>query len=524
MNLATDVERNAARLPDKLALVFEERRYTFRDYDEQCNRVANALCALGVERGDRVAIMLPGCPEYLFTFHGLLKVGAIAVSVNILLKSEETRYILHNSQSRVVVVAASHLPVLQAVRDQLPELSHVVVVGGDGGQDTLLYQALLRDAAPTFVAVDVAPDERATIFYTSGTTGVPKGAVHTHENLVVQLDALRDWYKITDRDVAISLLPVSLLSVLIVSPLTAMHSGCTCVLMDRFNAAQCVRLIKEWRVTLALGAVPTMYYEISRLPEEIAREVDLSSVRYAICGGSPLPPELRREFEGKYDFRIINSYGGTEAPCTVTTDPLHHERKFDAVGVILPHIKVKIVDDDDNELPLGQTGEICIGPHTEGPYAGVYKTLKEYWRMPEATAEALKGGFFHFGDLGYLDEDGFLYLVDRKKDMIIRGGHNVYPKELENVLYEDTRIQECAVLGVPHERLGEVPKAYILLRAGAQAAEQEFIDMIQNRLAKFKALEHVEFVQSFPRNAMGKILKRELRDLARAQARQISQG
>ncbi|TAK34144.1 MAG: hypothetical protein EPO21_10575, partial [Chloroflexota bacterium] len=456
MNLATYLERNAARKPDKIALIFKDQRYTFRDYNEQANRVAHGLRKLGIRLGDRVAIMLPNCPEFLFTHYGLLKLGAITVGVNVLLKSEETRYILDNSQSSAILVHHTLLPVVQAVWDRLPDLRHVIVLGGQGTDGTISYEDLVKEPAPDMVAVDAAPDERIMIFYTSGTTGVPKGAVHTHESIGNFMDAISQRFGVTEQDVMCSTLPLFLLSILILGPVAAMHNGIPCYLMERYNAVDFVRSLKEWRISLILATVPTMFYEITRLPDEIAKDVDFSSLRYASCGGSPMPPDMRREFEAKYNFRIVHAYGGTESPATVSTDPPDRERKFDSVGTVLPHIKVKIVDDSDNEVPTGTVGEICTGPQTEGPYAGMYKTLKEYWRMPEATAEALKGGFFHWGDLGYLDEDGFLYIVDRKKDMIIRGGNNVYPKELELVLYEDPRVLECAVVGVPHDRLGEV--------------------------------------------------------------------
>ncbi|TAK34568.1 MAG: hypothetical protein EPO21_09230 [Chloroflexota bacterium] len=516
MNLAASLERHAAQSPDKLALVFKDRLYTYREYNEQANRVANGLRELGIKRGDRVAIMMPNWPEFVFSVYGVLKLGAIAVGINVLFKSEETRYILDNSQARAVLVADHLLSVVQSTRPRLPGLEHVVVVHGEPSEGVLSYQALVDGSGPECCAVELGPDERAVIFYTSGTTGVPKGAVHTHEALTVQMNIVSERFSVSQQDIIDTVMPIFSLSILLNGPIIAVHNGCTCYLMERYNVVDYVRHIKEWEITLCFGAVPTIFVEVARLPEEIGREVDFSSLRYITSGGAPMPADTRREFEAKYNFRFMHAYGGTEGPIMVSTDPVDRERKFDSVGMPLPHIKVKIVDDNDNEVPTGIIGEICSGPQTEGPYAGVYKMLKEYWRMPEATAETLRGGYLHWGDLGYLDEDGYLYIVDRKKDMIIRGGLNVYPKELELVLYEDTRILECAVVGVPHERLGEVPKAYILLRAGAQATEQEFIDMIRNRLAKYKALEYVEFVQSFPRNAMGKILKRELRDQTRA--------
>ncbi|TAK36420.1 MAG: AMP-dependent synthetase [Chloroflexota bacterium] len=523
MNLADSLERDAQQFPDKLAVIFKDQRCTYRDYDEQVNRIGNALRSLGVERGDRVAIMLGNRPEWLFSFYGIMKLGAIAVPINVMLKGEEVRYILGNSQAKAVVVGASLLPVVEASRGELPDLRHVVVVDGEQADGILSYETLTRESSPALKAVETTPDERMVIAYTSGTTGMPKGAVHTHEAIDVQIRMSSERLCVLEQDVQMTVMPVFSFSILISGPMLAVHNGLTLYLMERYNVLDFVQQIKEWRVSLTFG-VPTVWIETTRLPEEIAREVDFSSVRVGMIGSAPMPPGLRDEFEAKYNFRFLQAYGGTEAPSIVSTDPLHGERKFDSVGTILPHIHVKIVDDDDNEVPLGTVGEICTGPQTTGPYAGVFKTLKEYWRMPEATAEAMKGGYFHWGDLGYLDEDGFLYLVDRKKDMIIRGGHNVYPKELENVLYDDPRIQECTVVGVPHQRLGEVPKAFIRLRSGATATEQEFIDLVRDRLAKFKALEYVEFVEDFPRNAMGKILKRELRDQARATAAGKDQG
>ncbi len=255
-----------------------------------------------------------------------------------------------------------------------------------------------------------------------------------------------------------------------------------------------------------------MYSDLLDLPVAQAADVDLSSVRVATCGGSPMAPEVRRAFEERYGFRFVHAYGGTEGPGIVTTDPMDgRERRFDSVGVPLPHIRVTIEDDDGNELPPGSIGEVCTAAYPVGPYAGLYEPVRCYWGMPEESAETLRDSKLHWGDLGYLDDEGFLYIVDRKKDMIIRGGMNVYPKELEGLLYRDERIGECAVVGAQHPRYGEVPVAFVRRAEGAQVSAEEVLALVNDHTATFKHLTAVTFVNDFPRNALGKILKRELR-------------
>lgn len=525
MNLACDLERAAESSPAKAAIIFNDRIYSYRDLDQLASSIAVGLAGLGVGQGDRVAAMLPSMPEHVAVFYGVLKRGGLHVAINTQLKEEEVAYLLENSGARVLIVAPAYLSTVEAVRPQLPELEHIVLLDEQAQPGVVSWQQLCQPGGDGR-AVQMSPESSAVIFYTSGTTGVPKGAVHSHEGLLVQLEMVAERYSITAEDRFVSVLALYLLSILLLGPMMSVHKGATLYLMERYDPLRFAEIVKRERVTMVGASVPTMFADLAKLPSEEARLVDLSSVRIASCGGSPMPPDLRREFEERYQFRFVHAYGGTEGPAIITTDPLDRERKFDSVGTSLPHIQVRIVDDNDNTLPPGHIGEIITGPWQEGPYAGVYKPLKEYWRMPEATAEALRGGFFHWGDLGYMDEEGFLYIVDRKKDMIIRGGMNVYPAEIEKALYDDARVLECAVVGVPHERLGEVPKVFIRLKPGATASAQEFIDMIDRRLARFKRLEAVEFVPDFPRNALGKILKRDLRDqeVQKARAPQISAG
>jgi long-chain acyl-CoA synthetase len=229
------------------------------------------------------------------------------------------------------------------------------------------------------------------------------------------------------------------------------------------------------------------------------------------CGGAPVPTDVRREFEERYDFAFQHTYGSTEAPGAITADPVDRPAKYDSVGAPLPHVRITIEDEDGNQLPAGEVGEICAGAHESGPYAGVFESLHSYWAMPEATERALRHGRYHMGDVGYLDEDGYLHLVDRKNDLLIRGGMNVYPRELERLLSADPRISESAVIGVPDERYGEVPYAYVRLAAGARLTREEAMALVNEQVAGYKSLEGLEFVDDFPRNSLGKVVKRELR-------------
>ncbi|MFV0317871.1 MAG: class I adenylate-forming enzyme family protein, partial [Microthrixaceae bacterium] len=319
----------------------------------------------------------------------------------------------------------------------------------------------------------------------------------------------------TEDDVFMSVLPIYLLSILVLGPMSSLLAGATCRLMPKYESSTFASFVREDRTTIVGASIPMMFADILDLPTVEQDAVDLSSIRVANCGGSPMSPEVRKTFEARHNFKFIHAYGGTEGPAVISTDPLDRPRKFDSVGVPLPHIEVTIVDDDDNEVPTGELGEICTSAKSEGPYAGLYEPLRCYWGREEATEETLRGEMVHWGDVGYMDEDGYLYIVDRMKDMIIRGGMNIYPKELEELLYEDDRIAECAVVAADHDRYGEVPFVFVRPVTAGELAEDDVMAIVNDRVAPYKRLTGVTFVEDFPRNALGKILKRELRkDLA----------
>jgi long-chain acyl-CoA synthetase len=499
-NLTQQLEATAEATPDKAALLLDERSLTFRELDDWARVLAGGLGDLGVGVGDRVAVMSGSNAEFLAALYGIWKLGAIAVAINGQLGASEVRYQLVNSGAVVALSGSDEMHgVLGAAAEGLASVRTVVEIGKVRGEPR--------------AAVDVPITADATIFYTSGTTGTPKGATHTHRALAVLVEQGRAHYGISDSEIVLSVLPIYLLSILVLGPVASIAAGATCRLMPRYEPAAFARHVRQDGTTYMGATIPMMFADLLKLPPDEAELVDLSTIRAASCGGSPMPPEIRRAFEDRYDFRFVHAYGGTEGPAVVSTDPFDRDRKFDSVGMPLAHIRVTIEDTEGNELPPGEVGEICTSAHADGPYAGVYEPIRCYWDMPEATAEALRGGKLHWGDLGYLDEDGFLYLVERKKDMIIRGGMNVYPKELEALLYEDPRIAECAVVARSHERYGEVPYAFVRLAEGRAMTEDEVVALVNERSAKFKHLAGATIVEEFPRNALGKILKRELRDL-----------
>lgn len=498
MNLTQRLEQAAADAPDAIAFRTDDTELTFAQFDDLAQRTAGGLRDRGVAQGDRVAIMAGSHPQFVATIYGAWKVGAISVAVNGQLGLDEVRYQIENSGARIAVVDPGRpLEILTALQSEVPTLEHVVPIGDIPGE--------------RLAAIDLPLETDATIFYTSGTTGLPKGATHTHRALAVHVDQVQRHYNITSDDVFLSVLPIYLLSILILGPMSALNARCACRLMSRYEPEAFANAVKRDGTTMIGASIPMMFSDLLDLPDEVAKDVDLSSIRVAACGGSPMAPEVRKAFEERYDFRFVHAYGGTEGPAVVTTDPFDRPRKFDSVGMPMAHIRITIEDEAGNELATGELGEICTGPYSEGPYAGVYEPIRCYWGMPEATADALRGGKFHWGDLGYFDEDGFLFLVDRKKDMIIRGGMNVYPKELEALLYSDDRIAECAVVGAEHRRYGEVPWAFVRIAPGAEISEEEVTALVNERTARFKHLVGVTFVEDYPRNALGKILKRDLR-------------
>jgi len=504
VNLAsTLLEYQAFRRPNKTAVVFEEKGYSYSFLNAEANRVANALRSLGVHPGDRVSMWLPNCFEFITSFYGILKVGAVVVPMNILFKAREIEYLLSNSEAKVLITVASCLETVRQVRNKLFKLEKVIALGlEDPEKDALSFGKFIGKFSDQFFGVDLSLDDTATILYTSGTTGNPKGAMLTHRNLYMNAEYYAEGLGANENWVGISLLPLSHLLSLAAGQFVLFGRGATLHVMERFVAEQAAMIIAKHKVNYTF-AVPTVYAMFLTLPDE--PQYDLRSLEVCITTGAMTPLDLRKRFEEKFSCKTIQAYGQVESSPVITMDRLDKPRKFESVGYPLPHLEVKIVDDEDRPLPPNQHGQICARGHC---------VMKGYWKNPEGTGEAIRDGWLHTGDIGMIDGEGYVYIFDRKKDMIICGGYNIYPIEIENLLYEHPKVLEASVVAVPDERLGEIPKAYIVLKPGETASEQEIMDYVKERLAAYKKLRAVEFLEALPRGPTGKILRRALRERA----------
>jgi len=502
VNLAwISLEYQSFRRPDKIAVLFGEKAYSYSFLNAAANKVANALSSLGVQKGDRVSLWLPNCLEFITSFYGILKVGAVVVPMNILFKAREIEYLLSNSEAKVLITVASSLETLKQVRDKLTALEKVIAVGLEKDEkEALSFNRFMEKLSDQFFGIDLSLDDSATILYTSGTTGNPKGAMLTHRNLYLNAEYYAEGLGANENWVGICLLPLSHLLSLAAGQFVLFGRGATMHVMERFVPDQAAMTIAHHKINYTF-AVPTVYAMLLSLPDE--PQYDLSSLEVCITTGSMTPLDLRKRFEEKFDCQTIQAYGQVESSPVITMDRLDKPRKFASVGYPLPHIEVKIVDDEDRTLPPNQHGEICARGHC---------VMKGYWKNSEGTREAIKDGWLHTGDIGMIDEDGYVYIFDRKKDMIICGGYNIYPIEIENLLYENPKVLEASVVAVPDERLGEIPKAYVVLKPGKKATEQEIMDYVKDRLAAYKKLRAVEFLDALPKGPTGKILRRALRE------------
>jgi long-chain acyl-CoA synthetase len=490
-NLAQIVTESAQRRRDRPALKLGDAVTTYDALDAGSALVAGVLAAKGVSPGDRVAIMIPNVPDFALAFYGALRAGAIVVPMNVQLKSREVEFYLSDSGAKVLF--AWHEVGDTALEGVRAAGADVVPVGPEG------LERSLGDGTPQRDVAERADNDTAVIIYTSGTTGTPKGAELTHVGLLKNNEILaRDQLQLTEDDVVLGALPLFHLFGLQASMNTSVRYGACLTLIQRFDPGEALKIIERDRVTVFQG-VPTMYHALLNHPER--ERHDTSSLRLCQSGGASLPVEVLRGFEAAFRCILIEGYGLSETSPSASCNRPDIERKPGSVGPAVEGVDIEIVDDDGNEVPQGEIGEIVIRGHN---------IMKGYWNRPDATAEVMRGGWFHTGDIGRVDEDGYYYIVDRKKDLIIRGGYNVYPREIEEVLYEHPAVSEAAVIGVPDERLGEEVGAAIALRSGQSVEADDIKQFVKERVAAYKYPRRIWFVDALPKGATGKILKREI--------------
>lgn len=495
MNIANHVEQGSRLFPNKPALIFEEKSFTYKTLDEMANRVANGLRKLGIEQGDRVGLFLPNIPEFVISYLGILKLGAIAVSLNAMLKAEEVQFILNDCGAKILITTAE-------LSKQVPQVNLLVehILIAEGGTTTTKNTSLtqLMDSAESSAcAVELNSQDPAVIIYTSGTTGFPKGATLSHGNVIFNSHAQKDCCGITDDDKLLLYLPLfhcfgqnAILN-------SGLSAGATIILERMFQPDKVLKTIASEQVTMFFG-VPTVF--ILLLNRNMS-EYDLSSIRYYFAAAAPMPLEIAQRWHSKYGFVIHEGYGLTEAsPCC----SYNHKFKYKpgSIGSPIDNVEMKIIHQDGTEAKTGELGEIIVRGSN---------VMLGYWNRPEETQTAIQNGWLHTGDIGRIDDEGYIYIVDRLKDMINLSGLKVYPAEVENVIYQHPAVAEVAVYGVPNTLQGEIVKANIKLKPGYVATQEDIIAFCSNKMATYKIPRTIEFVDSIPKNATGKVLKKLLR-------------
>jgi long-chain acyl-CoA synthetase len=515
INLATILDETAAAHPDETAVVFQSFRLNYATVNAMANQVAQGLVKAGIKPGDHVALSCPNLPYFPIVYYGILKAGAAFVPLNVLLREREIEYHLSDSESVAYIAfeGTPELPLAQLAHsafNKVDSCQHFWIIptmpGGESpieGVPTL--GALMADHPPMFDTVQCDANDTCLIIYTSGTTGRPKGAELSHSNMMMNLLVNERMLSCGPGDVNSGILP--LFHSFGISGLNmCMKTGATVVLLPRFDAEATLQMMQDEGVTMFAG-VPTMYWDLLNCKNLDNFDLDKikSTLRIGISGGAAMPVEVMKAFEEKFGCKILEGYGLSETSPTASFNREDRPRKVGSIGLPVWGVDMKIVDDDMNEQPVGEKGEIVIRGHN---------IMKGYYNKPEANEEAFRGGWFHSGDVGYMDEDGYFFIVDRTKDMVIRGGFNVYPRELEEVLITHPAISLAAVIGVPHEEYGEEVKAYVILKEGTTATEDEIKAWGKEQFAAYKYPRIVEIVDQVPMGPTGKILKTELRKMA----------
>jgi long-chain acyl-CoA synthetase len=517
LNLASILDHQARLTPERIAFTFGERHFTYAQIAAHAAQVAGGLHALGITPGEHVALSCPNVPWFPIAYFGILKAGAVVVPINVLLKPREIAYHLKDSDARALIAfeGTADLPIAAMARAACDEAAcpHLIIATADPaapapvtGATTL--GALMHGQPATFDTRRRRPDDTAVILYTSGTTGRPKGAELTHDNMVLNAIASRDMFlpamsRGFEQDVELITLPLFHSTAQTCQMNSGLVGGFRLVLLPRFEPASVLETMRREKVGFWIG-VPTMYWTL--LQFATTNTFDTSSVakhlRLCVSGGAPMPVDVMRRFEATFGVRILEGYGLSETSPVASFNQLFRPSKPGTVGQPICGVDIRCIDNDGRFVATGERGEIVI----RGP-----NVMKGYYNQPEATAEAMRNGWFHTGDVGTLDEDGYLTIVDRTKDLIIRGGFNVYPRELEEVLVTHPAISLAAVIGVPDERLGEEVKAFVVRRPGATLTEAELIAWCREQIAAYKYPRLIEFRDTLPVSATGKILKRELK-------------
>jgi long-chain acyl-CoA synthetase len=497
MNLARLLENSAERIPEQVGLRFEGREYTFLELNLLVNRMANGLSAAGLRREDRCILMMQSSAEFIITYYALAKIGAVIIPVNFLYKIHELSHIFRDSEARGFIGMEPFLGEPLKALKSLPALQIRIAAGAGEGSGFIPLETI--DGPENFPTYGARDDDTLAILYTSGTTGAAKGAMLTHRNLYSNAMTVADMRSTDPMDVVIGVLPLYHIFGQTSALNASVYLGLTFHLFRQFEPERVLQLIETEPSTILFG-VPTMLNRLVAATDQ--RGLRRSSLRFCISGGASLPVKVLHEFEERFKTRIYEGYGLSECSPVCVENPFGKVTKPGSIGLPIPGFETRIVDDNDHDVEPGEVGELIV----KGP-----GLMKGYLNCPEETARVLANGWLHTGDLACQDEDGYIYIVDRKKDMIIRGGHNIYPREIEELLFQHPDVLEAGVYGLPHEDLGEEVAADVVLKKGAKATAKDIRQFVKEHVAPYKYPRIVRTVQDLPKSHTGKVLKRELR-------------
>lgn len=477
------LQQRAAATPDKIFLLSEtdKRQFTYREFEAVVRRVAGMLWANGVRKGDVVSLLLPNSVEYVIAYFACWHIGALAGPINSLLKSQEIAYVISNSEAKLLLVNSEFVSQIES--DKVVIFDNVEEFAGQPMEETR-----------------IGTDDEAIIIYTSGTTGKPKGCLLTHGNVIANARQISSWLGFTAGDRLLTMMPLFHMNAVSVTTMSALYAGGSTVVSPKFSASRFWQIISDYQIT-SFGSVATMLSMLlSTYPDGVPPGLNTEQLRFAMCGSAPVPAEVMKRFEETFNCLVIEGYGLSESTCRSTFNPPDRRRRPGSCGLPIGN-EMRVVDEEDRDVPDGSLGEIVLRGEN---------ILKGYYKNPDATATAFRNGWFHSGDIGYRDADGFYYVVDRKSDMIIRGGENIYPREIDEVLYQHPAVAAAAAVGVPDELYGEEVAAVVVLKEGAATSAEEVMEFCKTRLADFKCPKTVHFVTDIPKGPTGKLLKREL--------------
>ena len=491
-NVADLLSRSTAEHPTRVAIKLDEAELSYTALDQAATRAARLLGARGVRPGDRVGIMLPNVAYFPICYYGALRAGAAVVPMNGLLKEREVAFQLGDAEAKILLAWHEFADTARA-GSELTHAECMIVAPGE-------FEALLGHGTAAPGVAERRSDDTAVLLYTSGTTGTPKGAELTHENLRRNVEVAADLFGLDERSVTLGALPLFHAFGQTCALNATISVGGSLTLLTRFDAGKALAILERDRVTVFEG-VPTMYAAMLNHPR--AGETDVSTLQVCVSGGAALPVELMRAFEQKFRCQILEAYGLSETSPVASSNRRDRERKPGSIGLPIDGVEMRVIDKAGTEVPQGEVGEVAIRGHN---------IMKGYWKRKEATAKAIdRDGWFKTGDLARVDEDGDFFIVDRKKDLVIRGGYNVYPREVEEVLYEHPDVHQAAVIGIPHDTLGEEVGAAIVLKPGAHSTPAELREFVKQRIAAYKYPRRVWLVDELPEGSTGKILKREIK-------------